>query len=295
MLLNPSITRLIIGLMAGAFFFAESRILHAEDGYLLEGYSQPNRVSEVAAAASGIVSRLLVDPGTAVRAGECVCELDNAVHEKIKMVAAAARDSLGEISAATAELNDARLRRDTVRGLAERKHSYADELRRIESAFELSEARLQIAQESRAMKQAEYEKLVTQSEDYCVRAPFDGVITEFYKEIGEYVGPGTPSVCKVAELKTLSVDFLVPRVYRHQFQTEQKVAIAFTESDRRVTGSIYYISPYPDGETNTYNLRVRVDNTSGHLSAGERCQIDTAAMAASTTSAAPKKYTAHGK
>ena len=125
-----------------------------------------------------------------------------------------------------------------------------------------------------ALREAEYQKLQRQAEEYSIVAPFDGVLVEFLKQPGEFVGPVDPNICVIAELTTLSADFLVPRRYRSEFELQQTIDVHFVESVQVATGKIYYISPFPNGETNTYTLKIQVPNPDRSLSAGERCQLE---------------------
>ena len=117
-------------------------------------------------------------------------------------------------------------------------------------------------------------KLRLESENYCVAAPFDGVIVDFLKQQGEFVGPSDPTVCILAELSTLSVEFLVPRRHREGLKVGDEIEVHFVDSGRRVPGSVYFISPFPNGETNTFEVKVRVRNDNHELNAGERCQLE---------------------
>ena len=115
---------------------------------------------------------------------------------------------------------------------------------------------------------------MAEAKNYCVRAPFDGVVVAFHKERGEFVGAVDPGVCTIAELSTLSVEFFVPRVYRSSLKKNTLTSVRFVESNQMVQGEIYFISPYPEGDASTYTVKIRVDNRDGMLNAGEPCQLD---------------------
>lgn len=246
----------------------------ADDAYMLEGYSQPNRIAKVAAATSGIVDELVAKEGQFIKEGTCIAKLDSKVHEQVMAVARAARDSQGELEAAKAEMEANEKRINIIRDLARRQHASPEEVMRAESEYQISTAHLRTAMEKQQMRKAEYAKLLSESANYCVRAPFSGVIIEFHKQRGEFVGAVDPGVCTIAELSKLSVDFFVPRVYRSQLKVNAEVVVRFVELNKEVRGRIYYISPFPDGETKTYVAKVRIDNANLALNAGEACQLE---------------------
>jgi RND family efflux transporter MFP subunit len=260
--------------LAFACASACSLFAFADEAFIVEGFSQPNRIAKVSASTSGIVKELLVREGSEVKKDECLCRMDSKLQEKLLEIAAINRESKGELQAAETEVKNAEMRLQTLRDLASRQHASEQELQRAVSDFETAQAGLQMALEKQALRNLEFEKLQVATEQFCVRAPFDGVVTEFSKEEGEFVGVADYSVCTVAELSTLSVDFLVPRHYHRELKVDSEINVVFTESQKTVRGIVYYVSPYPNGETNTYSVKIRVDNSDRVLSAGERCQLE---------------------
>lgn len=242
--------------------------------HFIEGFSQPNRISNIAAATTGIVKDRVVNEGERVMAGACVLRLQDGVHSQLVRIAELSKEATGELEAARAELRSSTHRVQIIRELSRRGSATPDELLRAESDFEYATANVKSMEEKLLLRQAEYDKLLIESENYCVKAPFDGVLVEFLKQEGEFVGPSDPTVCVFAELSTLSVEFLVQRQFRPALKLGSEVAVHFVESDQRVSGRVYYISPFPNGETNTYAVKVRVDNSEAKLNAGERCQLE---------------------
>lgn len=243
------------------------------DNYELQGFSQPSRTSSVASPTPGIVKSRVAHEGQRVTRGQCLMQLDSAVHDTKLELARVAKNSHGELEAAEAEHSAASTRLVRLRELAQRKHATQVELLQAEEAVKISRANVQRAHDRLAQQSADYDRLVAESKQYCIEAPFDGVVVEFAKQAGEYVGPGDATICSIANLDTLTVEFLVPRHYRHNLQLKQSVDVLFTVAGRQVAGTITYISPFPNGETNTYAVKVNVENPAGTLSAGERCQL----------------------
>lgn len=243
------------------------------ESYAIQGFSQPSRVSSVASAIPGIVKSRCVREGDRVAQGDCILRLDQSVHDTKLEFARVSKESLGELEAAKAEHAAHATRLDRLRELASRKHATQVELLQAEEDFTVSKASVRRAQDRLDQQNAEYARLRAESEQHCIKAPFAGVVVEFKKQEGEYVGPGESTVCKIADLDTLLVEFLVPGHFRHNLKVNDEVQILFTVMNRQVAGTIEFISPFPNGETNTYQLKVRVDNSKGELSAGERCVL----------------------
>jgi RND family efflux transporter MFP subunit len=243
------------------------------EAYTIQGFSQPNRVSKVSSSTPGIVHTLEVREGDQVSQGKCLVRLDNRVHNQKLELARVAKDSQGDLETAQAELDAKNTRLTRLHALSSRSHATTVELMQAQEDVAIARANLQRAKDRNAQATAEYARLHAESEQHYITAPFDGVVVEFAKEVGEYVGPGDTVVCTIAELDTLSVEFLMPRQYRKNFNLGDQVDVIFTVSSQTVTGTIQYISPFPNGETSTLMVKARVDNSAGKLSAGERCQL----------------------
>lgn len=262
----------VLPLLVANRALAQSAKFH--DRYTLQGFSQPLRVSAVASATPGIVESRGFREGDWVRRGECLLKLDSSVHDARLELARVTKDSLGDLETAKAELAADQTRLQRIRNLVERQHATQNELLQAEEIVAVSLANLRRSQDSLAQQEADFARLQAESKQYSVLAPFEGVIVEFTKREGEYVGPGEFAVCTLADLSTLLVEFLVPGHYRHNFQIDDQVEVFFTVAGRDVPGTVQYISPFPNGETNTYTVKVRVDNADGTLNAGERCRLD---------------------
>ncbi|WP_231602752.1 efflux RND transporter periplasmic adaptor subunit [Neorhodopirellula pilleata] len=243
------------------------------DAYTIQGFSQPNRVSQVASATSGIILSFNASEGDRVRQGDCLVQLDHRIHDEKLELARVAKDSLGDLQSAEAELTAKNARLDRLIELSSRNHATAVELMQAQEDSAIARANVQRAKDRLAQATADHARLLAESNQFWINAPFDGVVVEFAKEVGEYVGPGEAVICTVAELDTLCVEFLLPRHYRDSFNVGDDVDVVFTVANETVRGTIQFISPFPNGETNTFKVKTRVDNSSGLLNAGERCQL----------------------
>lgn len=239
----------------------------------IEGYSQPGRLATLAAPTSGIVAQRVAEEGALVSQGDCIARLDATIHTELIKLARIAMDSQGELEAAKAELQASRTRLARIEQLAKRSHASQVELIQAKEQVAVAEAGVLVTRDKQLQRKAEYTKLIAEKDLYTVKAPFDGVLVEYKKEKGEYVGPAEPSVCVLAELDELSIEFLVPRPRRKEVVLHQTAKVLFTDNDKTATGKVVYISPYPNGESNLYTVKVRIKNADREHEAGMRCQL----------------------
>lgn len=288
--LIQAVPKATIGLVA-LFAFPQSvgaQTITYNEKYTIQGFSQPARISALAAPISGIMQSRLVREGDRVHAGDCLIQLDSRTHNAKVEFARVTKDATGELEIAVAELDAKQTRFDRLTGLAERNHATAVELLQATEDVAIARARVRRAQDRLAQQQAEYDRLLAESEQYCVKAPFDGIVVEFVKQVGEYVGPGDSQICTIVDLDELSVEFLVPRAYRGNLTVGTTVEVVFTAAHRTVPGTINYISPFPNGETSTYKVKASVDNADGTLNAGERCLLQNVSNSSKSIDASTK-------
>ena len=98
-----------------------------------------------------------------------------------------------------------------------------------------------------------------QQADYTVvRAPFDGVVTHRYVEVGEAVqsGPPTPQpLIALAALDALRVEVVVPQSAADRIREQGRAEIVGPGGDR-VRAAEVTVFPYADPATHTFRVRV---------------------------------------
>ncbi|MEM8734879.1 MAG: efflux RND transporter periplasmic adaptor subunit [Planctomycetota bacterium] len=240
----------------------------------IDGFSKPFRVSQVAARTNGVILERVAAEGSFVHAGQKLAQLDDRSQRKQADVAQLSAESKGELLSAKSELDARQSEVAILKDLLDRRSATPEELKRAQMILDVAEANYQTTVEKLAIRKAEHGKILTELENYSVRAPFDGVLVEYLKETGEFVGSVDPAVCVVADLSALSINFMVPRNYRVGLRVGDELPIQFVDSKQSVKGKIYYISPYTIKESNTFAVRLKVENQDLKLNAGERCQIE---------------------
>ncbi|GAB5404683.1 MAG: hypothetical protein Aurels2KO_29140 [Aureliella sp.] len=244
-----------------------------DDDYAIQGFSQPIREAMVASPISGIVQQRVAREGQTVAKDELLVRLDSRVYEARLMSARVTAHAKGELDIARAELEVRISRQARLEELAKRNHATEVELTQAGGEVAIARANLQRAQDRQAQQDAECRRLEAELEQHLIRAPFSGVVVELAKELGEYVGAGDVGVAKIADLSELSVEFMLPRSLRSKVKLDDEVKVVFTSSRKKLAGRVTFISPYPNGDSGTYMLKVIVDNREGALNAGERCLL----------------------
>lgn len=215
----------------------------------------------------GTVSKIHVESGAEVQAGQLLVELDTSVEE-------------AQLDGAKARLALARYELERLKPLRDRKAI-------SKSDFDQAEAELRSADAQTKSLAA----LITRKR---VVAPFSGTVGIRQVNLGEYVAAGR-GIIPLFSSRPIFVDFTVPQVLLGTIKVGQPVEVSLSESTTTTTGTLTAIDPQVNERTRNIALQVTVQNEEGRLRPGmfvrvslERgAPIEVIALPASSVSYAP--------
>ena len=217
--------------------------------------------AEIAAEVAGRVTEILVEEGSAVRAGEVVLTIDP---ERRNLERDSARARLDEARAQQREQQ-----RDFDRVAELREKGVASESRReqAETALKLAGARV-------AAAEAELGVLDRALRDARVAAPFDGMIARRLVSRGEYVTQGQ-KLFELVALDPIEVEFFVPEIDSSRVATGQTVDVRVAPfPDESFDGQVTIVSPTIDPRSRTLRVKAQLANRDGQLRPGLFARID---------------------
>lgn len=204
------------------------------------GVAEARATSELAFQVGGRVARVLVDEGTAVRAGALLAALDPTDYALALRHAELARDR------ATDELRR------------------AEQLHAAQSITPNDFDRLQNgARQAAVMRDLAAKRLA----DARLTAPFAGVIARKATEVGATAASGTPVFTLVA-LDTVRVRVGVPEQEVGAVRAGQPARVTFEALGRAVDGRVRFVNVAADPASRTYAVQIAVPNVDGALRAG---------------------------
>ena len=208
-----------------------------EDAAFAQGTVRAKESATVAARVPGTIDELLVAEGATVKKGDVLFRVD---HENLENAV-----KLAEVSDLKASLDYRRMTRLVAEGAVTR------------DAFE----RAEVQAKSAALQLAVARKNLADSE---VRAPFDGVITEKKKDMGDFVAPGAP-VLKMDNTSAYEIRFaLNASDYGKVKVGETRVRLASAAgADGSPTNGfpVVYKAPSVNPATRTFEIRIAVPKT----------------------------------
>lgn len=97
-----------------------------------------------------------------------------------------------------------------------------------------------------------------------IRAPFDGLVVERLKDVGEWISPEDP-ICRLAAIEHTVVKVPVSEGLIRYVRQGQSVAVSIQALERDVTGQVRTIVPKVDPKSKTFELKVGIQYVQGLL------------------------------
>jgi RND family efflux transporter MFP subunit len=218
--------------------------------------------AQIGPNASGVISTLAVDEGDTVKKGDLLLRLDTRdAALRVKQAEAGLRSA--EVGLASAQLEWDRVQRllaQTAIGQAQ-----AD---RVKAQYDGAVVGVDQAKVALSMAR----KMLG---DNTVRAPFDGVITQRLKSVGEMVTTMPPAVVFILEDHSkLELKFRMPERALRTVRVGGKVTARFNALGLERSAEIVRVSPNVDPRTRTVELVAAVDNPDRTLKPGMLAEIE---------------------
>ena len=268
--LSGSITTIRRLLLAAFVVLATGRPVSAGE---VDGFTEPYKTVEVAAAETGTIKSIDVQEGDVVKEGQVLARLDDDVYQALLAIAKEAYHNQAALKSAQAELNMRRQRLEKLESLRELGHARQEEVERAETDVEMAEARVLSANETIELKRLEYNKVKVQLVRRSIRSPIDGVVSALHKDEGEFVAPNDPHVVELVQLDPLLATFSVPSYLATRLQKGEKLPVFLEDAGGWINGVIEMVAPITDAESGTVQVKVRIPNPQGAFRSGERCTI----------------------
>ncbi len=223
----------------------------------LSGSVASAQSAQVGAVVAGRVNEMRVRVGDPVTAGQPIATIDDASYRAQLTAASAGAAGAHETSLAAsagvaqtearlelARATQRRMARLYAQGAISRQQldqSEAD-FREASAVTTQTEAQRAAAADAAAEAGAAAKAASIAVSNGIIRAPFDGVVTERFADVGTAVGPGTPVVAVQSD-DTLEADVAVPQENAGALHQGSRVEVQSADLDRILIGTVRGLSP----------------------------------------------------
>lgn len=242
-----------------------------ETSLTLSGTLMPQTRVAIKSTLPGTLSRVTVDIGARVRAGQVIATLDRReLDAQVDAATAAVGVATAAVESAEAALANASLEKDRAANLFEKGAVPRQRLDGAETALRASTAQRDLAKANLAQAEAAQRRAREVQKDATITSPIDGVVVERNFDPGSLVSPGTERpIVVVADLSTLKLQAGVSELEAGRLRVGMPARVTVqAKPGETFDGRISAIAPEVDARNRHFTVEVRTSNPSGSLLSG---------------------------
>lgn len=277
-----SLRGLAVSLLGLAVLSAPARASEQPLGCLL----QPDRVAEIGSPVTGVLRQVHVERGDFVRKGQLLAVLAADVEQASLRVARTRAEVDADVRAAQADLEYQRQRLERAEHLRRENFFSEQALQQARAEAKVAEQRLAQALAQRRIWTQEIGLAQAQVAQRQIRAPFDGVVLERYRQAGERVED--KPILKLASLDPLRVEAFIPVSRYGQVKPGMTLPVQLDlPGADPVEARLLRVDRVVDPASNTFRIQLQLPNPRSAIPAGLRCKLSLDDANARKVSATP--------
>jgi len=223
----------------------------------LNGEIEAVNKATVSAQTAGRVSKLNYDVDDIVTKGSVIVEFTNS-EQKSRLQQANANAQAAKVAFEQAQIDYKRTKE-----ILQKKLIAKSELDQALSNSNALEAKYKAAQAAVATATKQFEYTI-------IRAPYDGIVTERFVELGETVNPGT-KIMEGLSLDKLRVVTYVPEKIINQVKSNPQAVVKV--GNDKIHASTITIFPYADKMSRTFKTRIEINSSEVKLFPGMTVKV----------------------
>jgi membrane fusion protein, multidrug efflux system len=233
----------------------------------------PSLVIELGSAEVGVIEQVLVDRGDRVAAGQVIATLESGAEQAALTYARARAEDRSLVEIAEARVSLMRDQAERARKLGERALLAEAAVAEVVGEYEQAVLQLRQAEVEQALARLEQSRVEATLGRRVIRSPVDGLVISRMVGPGEYVFAEAP-VAQIAQVDPLHVEVFLP-IDLFPGLAVGDVAQVFPAAPigGQRQARIIVIDQVFDAASDTFGVRLVMDNADGKLAAGLDCTI----------------------
>ena len=232
----------------------------AEQIRTFSGTAETDKVIDLSFRSSGILTRLNMRVGQAVRKGQLLAELDN-VQARLNL-----EQAVSALNSAASQMNTAKLNFDRVKALYEQGSASLSDFENAKNSFRTAEAGYESSQRTVEIQ----EEQVSYGYMY---APENGTIASVNVELDENVTVGR-TVAVLNAGTSMEIALGLPESVINRVSNEMPAVITFSSVPGvSFSGTVSEVSPSLNSNTATFPVRVSVLNPTSDIRSGMTANV----------------------
>jgi RND family efflux transporter MFP subunit len=237
-----------------------------------EGIIEPFEMVNVGTPVDGVVAKVNVKRSSSVTKGDPLVILEssveNAVVERARVLAAVE----GELKLQRERLAFAKRMQTRVEELFNSDAISAEKNDEATTEVSLARARLQKAEEDRALARLDLERAHAMLSQRTIKSPISGIVVERYVSPGEFVA--SQPLLRIAQMDPLRVEVILPAEMFRMIKPGME-AMVTPESDSEISYSsvVTIVDRVIDPASGTFGVRLELPNPGYRLPSGLKCSV----------------------
>ncbi|MCB1914613.1 MAG: efflux RND transporter periplasmic adaptor subunit [Rhodocyclaceae bacterium] len=232
----------------------------------------PEQQADIGTPVVGVVESVLVDRGDRVSKDQVLAVLQSRVEQASLEVAQRRARVAAELRAAEAGLELARSQFARSQDLYRKKFISNQALDQARAELKVAEQQVDQSREQLQVFGSEARLARAQLHQRVLKAPFDGVVVDRMVQPGERVEDRP--LLRLASIDRLRVEVVVPAARFGSIRPGMPATVLpDLPGMRAVQATVRLVDPIVDPASNTFRVRLAVDNRDGGVPAGARCRV----------------------
>ncbi len=229
------------------------------------GYVVARRQATVSSKVTGKVVEVFIEEGMRVEKDQVVARLDDTTQQaQLSLAKAQAESSRATLDEIAAQLRIAKLERDRLRDLAERKLTSTASVDAAEATFDQLAARLETGRDNVIVAERNVALAEDALSNMTIKAPFAGMVVTKNAQPGEMISPVSAGggftrtgICTIIDTDSLEIEVDVNEAYIQRVKPGQAVSATLDAySDWRIPAEVIAIIPTADRQKATVKVRI---------------------------------------
>ena len=234
---------------------------------------EPNAVVDLTTREDGVIEEIAVGRGDIIKKGQVLARLESSVEEIAVSIARARASMHSGVDSQKARVAYLKAQKGRIDALFEKKAIPLHEKDKANTDLILARAELREARENLELAQLEKQRAEGILARRTIKSPIDGVVVNILLDPGESVEEH--SIMTIAEVDPLNVEVILPDDMYGLINvgTQGEVTPHIRNGEKRMT-SVVVVDKVIDAASNTFGVRLELENTDHGLPGGIRCDIN---------------------
>lgn len=252
---------------------------------------QPNQIVEIRSPAAGLISKVRVQRGDSVKAGQVLVELESSVETSAAQMAKFHSEMAGRIAAATERLAYASVKLERAKEMQKQNFVAAQARDDAQAEMRVAQADLEDARENQQLARLDYRHALDLLNLRTLHSPFNGVVMDRMLNPGELTqyGSETKPILKLAEIDPLRVEVVLPVEYYGKLKLGMKGEVTPEVLGGRYSATVKVVDHVFDAASGTFGVRLELPNRQRAIPGGVRCQVEFAQLKSPERRPSPQK------